>query len=319
MAFRHNHIVPSSYLAQFAEGGMIACHFVGGGDSKEVSIRDAAVRTDFYVHRHPDGTRATEIEQAFGPTEGQAVQIMREVDDRWPLNDDDHGTLSEFLALQFVRSPAWRAYHDATRDEVLASNHREECSETVWARHVAHVSSDPHRSNFMLRQIGLVGTIFGSMHWQLVRFGQDRLVTADHPIACLPAERRTTIEAVPTFGLKNVGEVRLALTPSRALVLTWLDEPSDLPAVRGFPSMARQMNFTLVSQAEKQWFSKPGCSPSVVDQSVHPVGAIIHPSLGSLDIDRSERRRNALAAAQRLADNQDARRDMSIVRIRRAA
>lgn len=317
--YRHTHVVTKSYLGEFADDNhLVNCWFVAEGTSKPISIVDAAVRSNFYIYRGPDGTRRTDVEEAFGPLEGEAIMVIREIDDRWPLSDTDHALLTEFVSLHFVRGPAWRQFHDATRDRVLAETVHEGLPHEVLQGHVAGVSSDRYRLNLMLRQIPLVGTLFGGMHWQLVRFGENRLITADHPVVCLPFSNLVGVEAVPSYGLRNIVEVRMALTPSRAIVLTWLDEPNDLPPMRGHPHLARQLNHSTRLQAEKQWFSRPGSSPAVRDADLHHVGPKIHQAAGVLD-GLSSRWRDATAAAQRMADAQGARQSMSIVRIRRAA
>lgn len=316
--YRRNHIVTRRYLDLFSEDGRVACCFVETGEVKIVGTGDVAVLSDFYVYRRRDGSRSTEFEEAFGPLETKSVPILRSASERWPLPDADRATISEYLAAQMVRGIAWRAFHDELRQGVLDSQREslaDELGPEAWAQFSDDILSDRRRARHMVRQVPLIGSLVSSMHWSLIDFGSDRLISSDHPVVAVGVSPGTTA-AVPRFGLANVAEIRFPVTPRLALLLSWQDQPdSEVPA-RGFPREARAINHSVKAQAERQWFHRPGTRPSVASTGTGLLTDIFHPGYTPATISHCERRRMVVAALNEDVEAQGSRQTMTVVRTR---
>lgn len=298
---------------------MLDCHFVGGG-AREISVRDAAVRADFYADRLADGGRSVEVETAMGKLETLAPRVLSEIEERWPFSDEDVGILAEFIALQMLRSPAWRALHDRLRGEILEGERQEwsHLGEEFWSAHRWTIESDQHRSFLMLHQVPKVGSLIGSMHWTLLRFGTDRLVTSDHPVAPIVggSGSRGLPGAIPTVGLANVAEFRFPVSPTHALLLSWLDEPAG-PPVRGFPQHAQAINGSVCAQAERAWFSRPSSRPASPRTDPVPITWGLFAGHGPQATESSQRRREAVARVNEMIASQERVSELTMVRVRR--
>jgi hypothetical protein len=314
---RHNHIVTRRYLDLFAEAGFVACHPAGEGPPKEISTKDAGVRSNFYAYRRPDGTRSTSVEEAMGPLETQAVPLLRTIESRWPIEGRDRATLAEYLALQLVRVPAWRSFHDELRDRVLDRQEaeREAMDPEHWQDYVASMRSDAHRSQMMLRQVPKIGSLLLSMQWTLLRFGSARLLTSDHPVVPVeigddPAAPR---DGIPRSGFANVGELRFPVSPRHALLLCWADEgDADL---RGHPQQARIINHSVKEQAEIHWFCPPSASPSHNFGDLTPLTFGLVRGYNWNAIERSRRRETVLAEVNKWIETQETVRELTMVKI----
>lgn len=175
----HSHVVPAGYLRAWAHGQRIAMRLVNSDEVVTAGLRDVGVRKNFYRRQRP-GTGETiyDVEWSLQQAENVAIPIVATLAPRWPLNNEDKGKLAQFLALQFVRGPAFKAWHDdfhqATIDALLddpvgstiAAAGR--APEEVAAQAIEHIRSDSFRLIKMLEIVRSVGTAFGSMHWTLV-------------------------------------------------------------------------------------------------------------------------------------------------------
>lgn len=71
-----------------------------------------------------------------------------------------------------------------------------------------------------------------------------------------PAAGRSPIRRAA--GLINLLEVRAPVSPTAAILLTWLDQADDVDEpVQGGRREARNINAFTIAQAEKQWFQQP--------------------------------------------------------------
>lgn len=310
--YSRNHIVTRGYLDLFGVERMVAAHPVSSGSPAVISTKDAAVRREFYTYRRDDGTRSTFAEEAMGPLENRAVPVMRTIDERWPLTVDERATLAEYLALQVVRGPAWRSFHDDLRDHVIDEQSAENLTDLgpeSLDKHIAMVRSDAYRVVAMFRQVPKIGSLLASMQWILVSFGSDRLLTSDQPVVVV--ERDRSADGMLHGGIANAAEFRFPLSPRHALLLAWADK--DDARLHGSPQHARIINHSVKDQADVHWFCPPTASPS------HGFGDLTPLTFGLIDgydwsaLERSRRRQRILGEVSRWIETQEPVREISVV------
>ncbi len=154
------------------------------------------------------------------------------------------------------------------------------------------MASDGYRHNQMLGTLEKTCAVIGDMHWTLVAFGKARLVTSDHPVTLVPLSAASVapVDPFPVDGLMNQLEIRVAVTPWHALVLTWMPGPDPTNAMTGKPHHARALNAAVIAQAEQHWFYLPGTSPQPVRGVYGPVSFDLFRSYNAAVVNGSERR-----------------------------
>ena len=285
------HIVPRAYLRGFADDDeRIALRMVEGGDQVVTSINNAAVRKAFYRRTRPDGTPIDDIEWAMSRLESHVAPLLRELEDRWPLAYGDKAILAEFAALQLVRSPRWRAWHDQfvdktvdewRRGEGLPESAVEASDDELhrWIERAANqIRGDTQRHVKMLALLGKLASILGSMNWTLLRFERPLVATSDHPVHLWPIERRASR---PELGRLNAGilptlEVRLPVSAHAALLMTCIPEPDPPAHVAGKRQHLRNLNAFTIAEAERQWFHCPRVSPPTIDGILAPLSSQLY-------------------------------------------
>ena len=260
---------------------------VGERSVRISTVGNVAVRRGFYVRTRPNGEEIHDNEWSMSHSERAVTPILREIELRWPLSERDKATLAEFAALQLLRSPRFRTWHeefiDQTVDEMRTEDGlralSEEVASLVAVHHVdrvgAHLKQDTQRHIRMLSLLSKVGSIFGSMHWTLVKFDRPVVATSDHPVHVWPMERSTSrpLPGRMGAGVLQALEVRFPITSALAIVMSWLPEPDALSPVRGARHHAKNLNAFTVSEAEKAWFFLPGTSPPVGTGTFLPISA----------------------------------------------
>lgn len=311
VAYQHQHIVPNGYLKFFAENGMVAAHPAAGGRPTIISTRDSAVRRGFYTYTRHDGVRTTAVETAMQPAEDHGLRLLRELEARWPLTTEDRATLGEYVALQVVRTPAWRRDHDVIREQILERHEadlRRELGPELLALHVEEMRHDATRARAMLRQPAKIGSLLGSMQLTLLRFDDDALITADHPVAAVAVDAGG---GIPSTGYGTVPEYRFAVSPRLGLLFSWLD--ADDVVVSGSPFQARAMNCSMRAQAEVHWFCPPSATPSFRGGSVTPLTFGIHTAYGPDSVAMSHRRKRIIETIDQQIESQEDVAEITIV------
>jgi hypothetical protein len=305
---QRNHTVTQAYLDLFADNGMLMCHLVDPGWVKKIPTEHATVHGDFYVYRRADGSRCTDFEVALGDVENVSVPLLRTLPQRWPLWGPDRAKVAEYVAIQMLRTPAWRAFHDPLRDAVLEDQEADFSGipPDLWEEHVDSIRSDKHRLEVMGRQFSIAASLIASMQWTLLEFGKRRLLTSDHPVVAIGPEPGAA-EAVPRWGLANVVEYRFPVTPTCALLFAWRDNGPD-ERRRGFPQDAQALNFSVRSQAQTQWFWHPESSLASGFDEFHLMTSRFYDYDVGVAM-RSQTRARIVERLQRLIDVQSAPRD----------
>lgn len=328
------HIVSVSYLRNFAREDGIGVCLVDDGRHFTNSPKNVGWRKRYYSRTRPDGTRIDDVEWSMSHLEGAVAPLLREIEQRWPLDNSAKATLAEFTALQLLRGPRFRhwgeqqleqAIEDMGADEGLKSL-SSEYGLPVRSHDVERVAnqlrSATHRHVRMLALISKIASILGSMHWTLLRFDRPLLATSDHPVHVWPMERRSSRPLPGRIGsgiLKTV-EIRLPLSPQLSLLMTWLPEPDAEKPVLGARHHPRNINAFTIAEAQQQWFYVPGTRPPVGAGTFLPISSDLYVGYDAATAWRSPLRERVDRAIQPkigadLADSSE----VEMVRVREAA
>ena len=284
----HNHVTPAGYLQTWATDERIAMRLVGETESRLVSVSNAGVRKGFYLEHDADGTTSDRFEKRLALVEGKLLPVVIGIDDFWPFSPNQRGAVAEYIALQFVRSPAWKAFHG---NAVGAARRNlpprwDSVPAAVLSAVEDDLRTDKQRHRALARQQLLIGTMVANMHWTLLICGQPRLATCDHPVVPLVVAD-SSVSAVPPRGLMNTSEIRFAMSPRHLLVATWRDEVDGQPQRKATIDHVRKHNGLVIAQAEKQWFHHPN---HTISHSAEPWEPIAHSLFSNYDPVRSSRR-----------------------------
>jgi hypothetical protein len=273
-AVPHSHVVPAGYLRAWAHGPKIAMRLAGSEQSVPAGVRDVGVRTNFYRRERPKtGEKFYDVEWSMQQAENAGLSIVRDLASRWPLGTEDKSCVAQLFALQHVRGPAFKAWHegriqptiDALRSDPVGTTipRPDLTPEEVATKVIENYSSDTRRLLRMIQTARAVGVAFGSMHWTLVGFTKPRLVTSDHPVVVWPLSR---VRARPCPNDLNAGvtdtlEVFVPLGPDLLLLMTWLSGRDRPDVVRGAGRHIATANAFVVANADAQWFHELGVEP----------------------------------------------------------
>jgi hypothetical protein len=152
---------------------------VGSESSVLVGVRDAGVRSDYYRRERP-GTRETiyDVEWSLAQAENVAIPVIADLPGRWPLTNEDKAKIGQFIALQHLRGPAFRAWHEkhiadrAAKFRADPAAHANPQSgttpEAAIEKAIEAMETDTYRATRMLSLVRSLGIALSSMHWTLV-------------------------------------------------------------------------------------------------------------------------------------------------------
>lgn len=106
---RRHHLLPQTWLEDFAQNGVLTCRRRSGGRDFPVSVIDATVVSQFYSNPVPEpGEDGQEVEKFLADNvEGPAAAVLQAIRaGRWPLAQDEETVLIRLLAHQLARSQA---------------------------------------------------------------------------------------------------------------------------------------------------------------------------------------------------------------------
>lgn len=300
---RRNHTVTAGYIGRFARNGRVIVHRQDGSES-EIGPRAVGFQRDYWGS--DDVSR--NVEQAFSTVENIALRMLRDLGERWPLSTEDRGALAEFVAIHLVRTPAFGAFirqagGRALDKAVQQQAARHGVTEAEVAAVARSMRTQPYHVNTMLGQIGRIGSGFGNMQWNLVRFPRDWLITSDQPVVAVPAADGVVspASALPAFGLLNAMEVFFALDPRQLLLMSWANQPDAEQPLSGTYRQACSINCATRAQALTEWVSRPGTrppflAPPILEPTVYAISTELLPGYSAKVAAQSERR----TAANRL-------------------
>lgn len=279
------HIVPKCLLKGFATNGHLEFAVDGRPRPGTISIEDAATRRYFYRRHLPDGSPTDDAEQGLQRVEDAAAPLLTQLPEIWDkINLADKGRLAEFFATQYVRGPRWkwwfeqqvRAKADSWRRYPEPVRHNR-----LWIpmtqRFINHFEDHLLANTqwlMRMREMSLkVMAIFGSMKWTLLEFQEPSLVLADHPVVDWPiaADFRRPEPNRAGIGALNFLEVRVPIASTRAILMTWSDEPGLTSRKPGTNEIAANLNAFSIANSERQWVWQPESSPPVVSGYLEPI------------------------------------------------
>jgi Protein of unknown function (DUF4238) len=163
--------------------------------------------------------------------------------------------------------------------------------------------------------------IFASMHWTMVEFSSPLLATSDHPVYLWPgfAGRSPDRSDVTQIGVLECSEIRMPLSPTQALLMTWSDRPDEeAPRVRGTRDHASNLNSFTVQSAERQWFYRPGAAKPRTAGTLRPLALELVPGYGTSVAATSTRRERVSAIANAKVGRDLRDREITVVSMSRA-
>ena len=140
------------------------------------------------------------------------------------------------------------------------------------------------------------------------------VISSDHPISTVPWTRDPTSSVgAPSELVLGSLEVRVAVSPTTALLLTWADADDRVDVVRAAQHHLRAFNRGAWEQAERHRFWQPGTTPRGVDDG-RPATPISAELFRGYDAKSSARLDAALAWYQgRLREQQAGVEDRAVV------
>src|SRR5512133_2606698 len=231
---KNAHIVPRTYLANWAVGGKISVWVVPQGKRlDDQPVENVGTRRRFYERERPgSGEKINDIEWSLGEGEAAATPLLRSFDETWPLSRDEKVQLAELFAYQLLRGPRWKAeYEERARRFIEEYESRDaQMPNEAIEKQKAMLLSDSYRFTRMFSTALTTTTVFASMHWTLVEFARPLIATSDHPVVLWPGgeSRGPGVVQVTEAGIMECIEIRLPLSPNHAVLMTWADKGDDV-------------------------------------------------------------------------------------------
>jgi hypothetical protein len=236
----------------------------------------------------------------------------------------DRSALGALMGMHIVRMPSYVAFvremgERATRDTLAKTEH------DLDAQQVAQVEDwlrgDSVHADTLWRHVRRFASFLCSMHWSLVEFEEDWLITSDQPVVLLPPVPQpiTPASALLPAGLSYVLEGRFTLDPRHALLMTWREDPEELQ-VPGSHEQACSINCALNAQAMREWFSLPGTrppflSPPLLRERVYPVALELLPGYTIPKAGASGRRAHAERVVREMTESTAPKNEIRWIRL----
>lgn len=266
-----------------------------------------------------DPTLRQHIEKYLSRIESPAAGVLRGLPSGWPLEEGspDWMAFTYFMAVHMWRAPQTQEHLVEMQQRIIEARrqqHAHELAPEQLERFYEQVTRPEWRAQVMLDDLNKVASLLGSMHWTLVRFDDRLLATSDQPVTVVPmldGSDSKIVHPVPRAGLLDCEEIRFALAPDLALIMSWLNEPEPTEPAAGNDLLAAQLNRAVITQADREWFYHPQRRPTTLygrdlsAQGCLPLARLLHPGYGVEAARESQRRRD-------LADSLDVLIEKSI-------
>lgn len=313
------HIVPRCLLAAFSEDEKVDLRVDHELVPGPVSIEDAAVRHTYYRRTRPDGTAIDDGEWSLNKIESAAAPLLANLSEIWDsLKIESKGTLAEFFAVQAVRGPRWKSWWLGQTKAAVDKWRREPeplLHNGLWipmTHRTINEFEDQALENtaWLTRMFSIskkIAEVFGSMRWTLVEFEEPFLAMSDHPVVEWPldVDYRQPEPNREGVGALNLLEVRVPVSPSQAILMTWSDEVGLTARVRASREVGSNVNAFTVANSERQWYSKPGRSTPLATGFLEPIAPFIFDGYCRESVEESKVRRTVSENIQpKLGDDQ---------------
>ncbi|HEY6729725.1 MAG TPA: DUF4238 domain-containing protein [Solirubrobacterales bacterium] len=303
---KNAHIVPRSYLKNFAVEEKIMLIADGKALGGPISIDNAAIRKRFYRRFRPNGEPIYDIEWSLSQLENVVAPMLGTVATNWPLPSEEKHALAEYFAYQFVRGPRWKAWREEMAREEIAKHRRNPepvLHKGIWiAQTQKQINQEEDRllseSEWLTRMMVIANrliTAFGSMRWHLIEFDEPLLAISDHPVVAWPlaADYRRPEPTPAGLGVLNFLEVRAPISSSLLLLMLWQDLPDASEILAGSEDIAANANAFTIANAERQWMHLPGGKVPIAEGYLDPISVGLVPSFGRPEVEASRIRHTA--------------------------
>lgn len=307
-----SHIVPKLWLRPWSYDGHVDLLPAGRtSGAKRTGLKRAVSELNYYPAAYRE-----KIEGFLNAIESPAARVLRSIGDTWPLPHEDKFTVAQLIALQLVRGPNIRDWHERKIDEERSAfvdrlNHRfpHHDPSPLFDRQVDHAierfkGDAISRDQFVLDIKDKIAGVLASTHWTLVEFGGPRLATSDDPVVPWSVDDRA-LSRTPgprdiDRGLTECLEIWTPLTPRRLLLMTWLDRQADMR--RQAPAhLAATCNAFMRDQAIEHWVAVPGRTPKAAAPGpMQPLSTQLHLGYDLRAAAESQRRDHLLKLAKPL-------------------
>jgi hypothetical protein len=304
-AYARNHLSSRFYLDGFADAdGSVKVLTMGGHRPVRLAKpANVAYRRNFWGK---DAALRRKVERTLSEVESDAAPVLRDLVPSWPLPASlpERAPLLQFLALHLLRTPGWRQLLPELGVRCVADYGHLYPGEMSRDEMLEVATSDSFAADALMDEIPVLASMFGSMHWSLVRFDEPCLVTSDQPVVAVPFQSGGSEEVrpFPAAGLLQTLEYRIAIDPRHLLLLTWLDTDDLMPSISGTPRLAAEANASVRAQASTQWFYRPGSEP--------PLGTVLLRNSSPTGIAPALLASYSLAHARRSRRRKEANRHM---------
>lgn len=206
---RDHHVVPQFHLRRFADSERkIRQLSRGDRDGRLIAVKRATVQDAFYNIKTAAGDDHDGWEKILGTLEARAARAIASIVECgvWPLPDLERERLVNWIAAQYLRTPAFRFQVDVSLDDwraevdrggpdaILRAVNRPDLPEAdalaLWARGDGYYPRGAYQSNnVQLRwfrdMLWDTAKAFYERRWVLVRFPQACLLTADNAVVAI--------------------------------------------------------------------------------------------------------------------------------------
>jgi Protein of unknown function (DUF4238) len=313
---KKGHIVPATYQRNFAIDDRVAVHPVSQSGCFPQAPENAGTRSRFYRRRRPDGSEIDDVEASLSAIEDVAGPVLASVPAGASIDEDVKGILAQFFAVQMVRGPLFFSTVHDVASKVVAQRVRQDTvtlellrrfdGDIAAIRQAALEEFWMKRFEDMLGRAQKASSILGCMRWRSLRLEHPVVAYSDQPVVLWPVRRLVVDDRPkqPTLGPLTALEIRIPISPTQILLMTWDDASDDEMPVAVPTLYAAETNALVIAQADEQWMHRPGEEPPVAGHLLRPISGTLDPSYDHNVVQRSQRRRTAARHFDRVADRQ---------------
>jgi hypothetical protein len=280
--YANNHVASACYLRPWAdEDGNL--RRVLAGQLKSEPKRPA--KAGFRRRLFGNAAVSKAAERRMTVYESEGIDALRRIDADWPLDLPTKAKIGALVAVHMVRNPAVLEMTSQLLSKQIIDKlpqYEREFSPDKVSELIRSLTSNEFRVSHMLETIPKTASLVASMHWTLLDFEGPLLATGDQPVTTVPLlgdNDRVEVAPMPSTGYVATTELRIALSPSRALLLTWMNDEDPERPLHCHDAVAVELNRAVVAQADREWFHHPDRRPvriTVDDFDLESCRAISH-------------------------------------------
>lgn len=256
---KRHHYVARSYLERFSNDRRQVTVYdrTKERDPYTTSILNAAVISGLYDIVDAEGNKDKSAEAALSQLEGDAIRVLKQIDDgKWDkeaLPDAERQVLALYMAVQFTRTPEHRFqkrvlgdlhfrlqadlnYQKYGREGITSWLReiygREPAADEVnsaisLAERITEFQVFPNNNQFVVdlfEDAAEAAAFLDIRSWKLIRARRDRFLTSDRPVT--PWRKRSRGNRHLGVGLANADYIYFPLDPRQVIVMESSDSPS---------------------------------------------------------------------------------------------